>query len=193
MKSLALNPNAILAPQSRAAAVCSEILLVVSGSLLMALCAQITIPLSFTPVPITLQTFGLFTLAFLLGGRRALLALALYLLEGASGLPVFSPAGSGGVAQLMGPTGGFLFAYPAVAYIAGRIFESRRTLGGAILAWLAGDVVLYASGALWLMAVTQSHLSYIFAAGVLPFIPGDVLKAAAAISLGLGWKRLRNR
>ena len=193
MKTLVLNPNTVAAPRSRALAIAGEILVVVSASLLMGLCAQVSLPLSFTPVPITLQTFGLFTLAFVLGSRRALLALSLYLLEGAAGMPVFSPAGPGGVAQLLGPTGGYLFAYPAVAYVAARIFELRRTLGGAIAAWLAADVVLYVSGALWLMAFTQANVSFVFGAAVLPFMPGDVLKAAAAISLALGWKRLRNR
>lgn len=191
MKTLVLDRSAAWTPRSRTLSLAGEVLLAVSASLFLGLCAQATLPLTFTPVPITLQTFGLFALAFVLGSRRALLAAALYLVEGASGMPVFSPAGPGGVAQLLGPTGGYLFAYPAVAYLAGRIFELRRTLGGAVLGWLAADVVLYASGALWLMAVTQAGFSYVVGAAVFPFLPGDVLKAAAAISLALGWKQLR--
>src|SRR5689334_12581513 len=86
--------------------------LVVGGSLLMAACAHISIPLWFTPVPITLQTFGVLFLALTLGGWRASAALVLYLVEGVSGLLVFSPHGPGGIAQLLGPTGGYLIAYP---------------------------------------------------------------------------------
>src|SRR5437588_8527328 len=82
--------------------------LVIGGSLLMAACGHISIPLWFTPVPITLQTFGLMFLALTLGAWRSAAALLLYLVEGASGLPVFSPHGPGGLLQLFGPTGGYL-------------------------------------------------------------------------------------
>src|SRR5437588_11337188 len=97
--------------------------LVIGGSLLMAVCAPISIPLWFTPVPITLQTFGVMFLALSLGGWRASAALVLYLLEGISGLPVFSPHGPGGMAQLLGPTGGYLISYPFAALAAGLIQE----------------------------------------------------------------------
>src|SRR5437899_199567 len=99
--------------------------LVVGASALMAVCAHVSVPLIFSPVPITLQTFGVLLIGFLLGSRRALAAMMLYLIEGAAGLPVFSPAGLGGVAQLLGPTGGFLFAYPAAAYVAGSLFRAK--------------------------------------------------------------------
>src|SRR6516225_9157855 len=80
--------------------------IVVSASLFVALCARVTVPLPFTPVPLTLQNFGVLVVGLLLGSRRGFAALALYLAEGASGLPVFNPAGPGGIAQLFGPTGG---------------------------------------------------------------------------------------
>src|SRR5436309_6749291 len=91
--------------------------LVVGGSLLMAVCAHVSVPLVFSPVPLTLQTFGVLLIALALGSKRGFAALALYLLEGGSGLPVFSPAGPGGIAQLLGPTGGFLMAYPVAAFV----------------------------------------------------------------------------
>src|SRR5437870_11806977 len=92
-----------------------NLVVIVSASLFVALCARITVPLPFTPVPLTLQNFGVLLVGLALGPRRAFAAMVLYLAEGAMGLPVFNPAGLGGVAQLLGPTGGYLMAYPAVA------------------------------------------------------------------------------
>src|SRR5580704_18671539 len=98
--------------------------IVVAASLFVALCARVTIPLPLTPVPLTLQNFGVLTVGLLLGSRRGFAALTLYLVEGAFGLPVFSPAILGsGIAHLLGPTGGFLMAYPLVAFVAGWINE----------------------------------------------------------------------
>src|SRR5258706_2480882 len=100
-----------------------NVALVVGGSLLVALCARIAIPIPGTPVPLTAQNFGVLLVGLLLGSRRGFAALALYLAEGAIGMPVFSPAGPGGIAQLLGPTGGFLLAYPLVAWVAGYVIE----------------------------------------------------------------------
>src|SRR6266446_239944 len=83
---------------------------VIGASLVVALCARVTIPLPYTPVPLTLQNFGVLLVGLLLGSRRGFAALALYLVEGASGLPVFNPTGPGGIAQIIGHTGGFLMA-----------------------------------------------------------------------------------
>src|SRR6266550_5299179 len=110
-------------PQERAVDWAKQIALVVGASLFVALCARVTVPLPFTPVPLTLQNFGVLVVGLVLGPRRAFAALALYLAEGALGLTVFSPTGLGGLAQLLGPTGGFLIAYPAVAFVTGWIFE----------------------------------------------------------------------
>ena len=103
-----------------------QVAIVIGASLFVALCARVTIPLPFTPVPLTLQNFGVLLVGLSLGGRRGFAALALYLAEGISGMPVFSPTGPGGIAQLLGPTGGFLLAYPFVAGIAGWVFEKRQ-------------------------------------------------------------------
>ena len=103
--------------------------IVIAASLFVALCARVAVPLPFTPVPLTLQNFGVLAVGLLLGSRRGFAALALYLVEGACGMPVFSPALlGGGIAQILGPTGGYLMAYPLVAFVAGYIYEhsSRR-------------------------------------------------------------------
>ena len=186
-QALAGSPNQQAESFARLRAV--DAALVVGGSLLMAACAHISIPLWFTPVPITLQTFGVLFLALTLGGWRASAALVLYLVEGASGLPVFSPHGPGGVAQLFGPTGGYLMSYPVAALVAGLIAEKffhRSRLAAFCLGAVACSFLVFASGGLWLAAVTHRPLSTIFTVAVLPFIPGDVLKSIAAITAAMG-------
>lgn len=128
----------VLGPQTRpvhpAKEIAKQVAIVIAASLFVALCARVTVPLPFTPVPLTLQNFGVLIVGLLLGSRRGFAALALYLAEGAFGLPVFSMGA--GVAYLLGPTGGFLVAYPVVAFVAGldiraeveERFETRLTL-----------------------------------------------------------------
>src|SRR5437879_11519713 len=103
-----------------------QIAVVAGASLFVALCARLTLPLPFTPVPLTLQNFGVLLVGLTLGSRRGFPALALYLVEGAVGMPVFNPAGPGGVARLLGPTGGLLLVYPFVETFAGCILEQWR-------------------------------------------------------------------
>src|ERR1700748_2921876 len=107
---------------------------VVAGSALVALCAHISVPLFFTPVPMTLQPFAVLLLGLLLDPAVAFSALALYLVEGASGLPVFTPQGPGGLLQLMGPTGGYLMSYPFVAGLVSFLY--RRFSRGKFVAGL---------------------------------------------------------
>ena len=173
-----------------------DIGLVAGGSLLMAVCAHVSIPLWFTPVPITLQTFGVALLALTLGGWRASSALALYLVEGISGLPVFSPHGAGGMAQLLGPTGGYLMAYPLAA-LAGGLLAEKLLRGSRLVALslgaLASDALILASGALWLFALTHRPIASILLAAVLPFLPGEVLKASAAVAIAFANEKRRQR
>jgi biotin transport system substrate-specific component len=163
--------------------------LIVGASLLMAVCAHVSIPLWFTPVPITLQTFGVMLLALTLGGRRASAALILYLAEGISGLPVFSPSGPGGIAQILGPTGGFLIAYPLAALAGGllaqKLLRGKRPIISFVLAALTCDVIIFAFGAVWLLVLTHQSAMSIMTAAVLPFLPGEVLKGAAAVGAAL--------
>jgi biotin transport system substrate-specific component len=171
-------------PKPRSLTALDEIGLAVTASLFVALCAHISIPLPFTPVPLTLQNFAVLAVGLCLGSRRGLAALALYLLEGALGAPVFNPAGLGGVAQLLGPTGGYLFAYPAVAYLAG-LWAERR---GRNFSWLAGgaaiaELLLFAGGVSWLMLLTGASLAKAAAFGLYPFVPAEVLKESAAAAI----------
>src|SRR6478672_364807 len=134
-----------------------QIALVVGASLFVALCAQVTLPLPFTPVPLTLQNFGVLMVGLTLGSRRGFAALLLYLVEGALGMPVFNPAGLGGVAQLFGPTGGYLLAYPFVAALTGWIMEhGKKSFTRAAVAGLSGELVLFAGGIGWLAVLTHS-------------------------------------
>jgi biotin transport system substrate-specific component len=163
--------------------------IVVGASLVVALCARVTIPLPFTPVPLTMQNFGVLLVGLLLGSRRGFAALALYLVEGASGLPVFSPTGPGGIAQIIGPTGGFLMAYPLVAFMAGWIYEhTSRRFGWAALAGFAGEVVLFAGGLGWLFVLTHS-LSLAIKWGLYWFLFAEVIKILMAAGFAARWNK----
>src|ERR1700704_5092443 len=166
---------------------------VVPASLFVALCARVTVPLPFTPVPLTLQNFGVLTVGLLLGSRRGFAALALYLLEGAFGLPVFSPAILGsGITHLVGPTGGFLMAYPLVAFIAGYIYEhSSRRFGWASLAAVAAELVLFAGGLSWLAVLTHS-VSLAIRYGLYWFFFAEVIKVLMSAGVASRWNRWRS-
>src|ERR1700691_2223191 len=147
MSKTAIHP--LSSPHKRALEASRQVALVVGGSFVVALCAHITIPLMpLTPVPLTVQNLGVLLVGLLLGSRRGFAALTLYLMEGAVGLPVFSPAILGsGIAHLLGPTGGFLMAYPLVAFVAGWIYERRperssRRFGWAALSAVVAGIVL---------------------------------------------------
>ncbi|HZW96693.1 MAG TPA: biotin transporter BioY [Candidatus Eremiobacteraceae bacterium] len=166
-----------------------QVALVVGGSLLVALCARITIPLPFTPVPLTVQNFGVLLVGLLLGSRRGFAALALYLAEGAMGMPVFSPIGPGGVAQLFGPTGGFLLAYPLVAGLAGYVMErGPKTFARAALGGLLGEVVLFTGGLAWLAVLTHS-VAQAFRWGLYWFLFAEVIKVMMAAGIASRWQR----
>jgi biotin transport system substrate-specific component len=160
-----------------------DVALVIGGSLLVGLCARISIPLPFTPVPLTVQNFGVVLVGLLLGSRRGLAALVLYLAEGAMGLPVFSPMGPGGIAQLLGPTGGFLFAYPFVAWVAGYVMErGRRNFARAATGALLGEIILFAGGLAWLAVLTHS-VALAFRWGLYWFVSAEVIKVAMAAGI----------
>lgn len=168
--------------------------IVLGASALLALCAHISLPLWFTPVPLSLQPFGVLLLGLLLTPRMAGASVAAYLAEGALGLPVFAPAAGtpGGLIHLLGPTGGYLMAYPAAALL---IAFLRSRLPGRFAASLAaaaaGDLVILFSGALWLTVATHGSLSAALPLAVAPFLPGDALKVAAAAGAATGLRRLR--
>lgn len=179
------------AQHERSSEAVRQVAIVVGASLFVALCARITIPLPFTPVPLTLQNFGVLLVGLLLGSKRGFAALALYLAEGAIGMPVFNPTGVGGFAQLLGPTGGFLLAYPFVAGLAGYLMEhSPRTFGRAALAGLVGEVILFAGGLGWLAVLTHS-VSQAFRWGLYWFLFAEVIKVMMAAGVADQWQRRR--
>ncbi len=166
--------------------------LVVSGSLFVALCARLTLPLPFTPVPLTLQNFAVLLVGLGLGSRRGTLALILYLVEGAVGLPVFNPTGMGGIAQLLGPTGGYLMAYPVVAFVSGRLAErGRRNFWRAAMAATVGEVVLFAGGLAWLAVWTRGSWWQAAHFGLYPFVFAEVAKVMGAAGAAARLPRLR--
>ena len=163
--------------------------IVIGASLVVALCARVTVPLPFTPVPLTLQNFGVLLVGLLLGSRRGFAALALYLVEGASGMPVFSPAGPGGIAQIIGPTGGFLMAYPLVAFTAAWIYgHTSRRFAWAALAAFTGEVVLFVGGLVWLFVLTHS-LSLAIKLGLYWFLFAEVIKILMAAGFAARWNK----
>jgi biotin transport system substrate-specific component len=168
--------------------------IVLAGSALVAVCAHIALPLYFTPVPLTLQNFAVLALALLLPPRLAFDTLLAYLVEGALGLPVFapSPVAAGGLAHLLGPTGGYLLVYPLAAALISVLWRSsRRGFVAAALSAAVGDLAILLSGALWLSVFTHAVPGPVFALGFYPFLPGDALKIAAAAALAVGVQRLR--
>ena len=181
----------VLEAQNRPLEWVRQISIVIGASLFVALCAKVTLPLPFTPVPLTMQNFGVLTVALLLGSRRGFAALALYLMEGAMGLPVFSPSPLGlhGIAQLLGPTGGFLMAYPFVAFVAGWVYEhtSRRAVWAALSA-AAGEVVLFVGGLGWLFVFTHSVATAV-KWGLYWFIFAEVIKILMASAVASRWNR----
>ena len=164
-----------------------QVAVVVGASLFVGLCARLTLPLPFTPVPLTLQNFAVLLVGLTLGSRRGFAALALYLVEGVAGMPVFNPAGLGGVAQLFGPTGGYLLAYPFVAALAGWIMErGRKNFTRAAVAAFLAEVVLFSSGIFWLFTFTHSFaLAVRF--GLYWFVFAEVIKIMAAAAIAAGW------
>jgi biotin transport system substrate-specific component len=175
--------------QERVFEAARQIAIIVSASLFVALCAHITIPIPGTPVPLTVQNFGVLLVGLLLGSRRGFAALALYLAEGAMGMPVFSPVGMGGIAHLFGPTGGFLLAYPLVAWVAGYVMEhGRKSFARAALGGLLGEVVLFAGGLTWLAVLTHS-VTQAFRWGLYWFLFAEVIKVMMAAGIAARWER----
>lgn len=160
----------------------ADMLLVIGASALIAIAAQVAIPLGFTPVPLTLQPLAVIFIGVALGSTRGAAAAALYLLEGFSGLPVFAE-GHGGPMWLAGATAGYLFSYPFAAWVAGSISERGRAssvvraIGGMLLAL----GVIYLGGWSWLAILTNPRTA--FTAGVAPFVIADIVKVAIGAAL----------
>jgi biotin transport system substrate-specific component len=167
-----------------------DIVLIVGGSLIVALLAQISVPLPFSPVPITGQTLGVLLIGALLGSRRGGLSLLTFLGWGAMNLPVFAPHPTlpNGVARFASPTAGYLVGFVVAAFVVGWLGErgwDRRLLTAA-LAMFVGNIVIYLFGLPWLAYFVGGD--QVLALGLYPFIPGDLIKLAlAALALPSGW------
>lgn len=184
-----LETETLSVQQDRAADWARQAAIVVGASLFVALCARVTIPLPFTPVPLTLQNFGVLLVGLLLGSRRGFAALAFYLAEGAAGLPVFNPTGRGGIAQLFGPTGGFLMAYPLVAGLAGYLMErGRKTFASAAMAGLSAELVLFMGGLSWL-AIGTGSVKKALQYGLYWFLFAEVIKVLLAAATAVRLRR----
>ena len=148
------------------------------GSLFVALLAKVQVP--FVPVPLTGQTLGVLLVGGLLGARLGALSLLFYLLEGALGLPVF--AKGGGLGYLLGPTGGYLFAFPLAAFLAGYLVERgmARRFMTAFFAMLVAALSVFFLGVPWLSLYLGAELGRAMVLGLFPFVPGEVFKALLA-------------
>ena len=165
--------------------------LILGGSLLLGLVAQIAIPLPFSPVPITGQTFGVLLIGATLGSKRGALCILTYLAEAIAGLPFFT-GGASGIAALAGPTGGYLVGFVLAAYITGWLAERGwdRQLKTNLLAMVLGNIAIYALGLPWLGVLIG--FDKVLALGLVPFIPGDLVKLLlAAGALPLAWRLTR--
>jgi len=157
----------------------SRALAALSGALAVALAAQVAVPLPGTPVPASLAPLAVVAVGGLLGARTGAASLVLYLLMGAAGLPVFAPVGLPGLARLLGPTGGYLLAYPVAAALTGAVTARGASWPRALLAPALGILAVHAGGLAQLLLFTGSA-AQAAAMGSLPFVVADAVKAGAA-------------
>ena len=168
-----------------------ETTLILTGSVLIALSAQVAVPLAFSPVPVTGQTFAVLLIGALFGSRRGAATVIVYLIEGACGLPFFAER-TGSAAILLGPTGGYLIGFVGAAYLTGWLAERGwdRGLFSTAAAMVLGNMVIYITGLAWLSSFVGS--GNVLALGLYPFIPGAIVKIAlAAMLLPTAWKLIR--
>ena len=161
-----------------------NLILVIGGAAFVGLAAQISIPLPFTPVPVTGQTFAVLLTGAALGANRGASGQLLYVAMGLVGLPFYAD-GAHGVEVVWGATGGYLVAFPISAYVCGKLAEKRydRTPQTALPAFLAGSIIVFAIGVPWLAVSADISLWKALDLGFVPFIPGGILKAALAAGL----------
>ncbi|MEJ6494361.1 MAG: biotin transporter BioY [Actinomycetes bacterium] len=160
-----------------------------------ALSAQVAIPLPFTPVPLTLQTFAVLAGAAALGAERAVLAQVLYIALAVAGTPVLA-GGASGREVVVGATGGYLIGFVLASYVVGRISSKGASTKSATtaLAFVTGSLVIYTLGAPWLAYTTGNTITWAVINGVVPFLVGDLIKAVAAGAvLPMAWKLTKSK
>jgi biotin transport system substrate-specific component len=178
----------------RAADWLRDMILIIFGALFVAALAQIKIAIPFTPVPMTGQTFAVLLLGATLGSKRGVASLILYIALGALGLPVFA-GGASGIAYLSGATLGYLAGFVMAAYVTGLLAERglERHVRTSLFPFLIGTLLIYICGVAWL-AILFNDLSKAIAAGLLPFVIGDVIKLiAASLVLPAAWRLVGNK
>ena len=181
----------LLRPSQKNSALIYNIVLIIGGSLIIALSAHIKVLLPFSPVPITAQTFTVLIIGALLGAKLGSLAVIAYLIEGIIGLPFFTSAT--GFTALQGFTGGYLIGFIPAAYLTGFLAQKGwdKRFGTTVLAMILGNLVIYTFGLLWLCRMLGINKSVLYE-GLYLFIPGDLLKILlAAALLPTGWKLLK--
>jgi biotin transport system substrate-specific component len=170
-------------------------LMVIGATAFVAACAHISFPLPFTPVPLTLQNFAVILVGMFLGPVAGFSAMALYLLEGAIGLPVFTPYAAGGLAHLLGPNGGYLFSYPLAAAVAGWVVRAMQPhttrFRSALVAATAATLPIFLLGTIWFGVYAHHNAAAIWAMAVAPFIPGEIVKITAAAGIFSSFQRWR--
>jgi biotin transport system substrate-specific component len=153
--------------------------------------AYLAIPIG--PVPIVLQNLFVFLSGLLLGSRWGFACVAVYILVGACGLPIFS-IGRGGIGHILGPTGGYLMGFLPAVYVIGLITEKTKHLVIIdVIAMVCGGIIIYACGVTWLKVITGMSLTKTLAVGMYPFILGDALKIAAAVPIAKALRPVINR
>lgn len=179
-----------IASRSRA-----RFVLPVIGAAVVGLFAQVSVPLPFTPVPLTGQTLGVLLVGAALGPRRGAASLGIYVLAGAAGLPLYA-AGASGSAALFGPTGGYLAGFVVAAWLVGALAVRGHDRGPATMlaVYSLGSAAIYLLGASWLAVVLGVGPREAFALGVAPFLAGDAVKALIAAGLlPAAWRLLGTR
>ncbi len=196
MASVLPNSLTITKPSdSLANSIPGKLTLIVAATGLVAICAHVSLPLPFTAVPLTLQTFAVILVGMVLGPVAGFSAMVLYLAEGAAGLPVFSPHGLGGVAQLMGPTAGYLFSYPLVAACAGLFSRTIRlsstSFRNGLIAGTIASLPIFIMGAAWMAHLLHLSTAAAWNLGIAPFLIGEVVKVTAAAGIFSSLQRWR--
>ncbi len=169
-------------------------LLILGATGFVAACAHISVPLPFTPVPLTLQNFAVLLVGMFLGPVAGFSAMVLYLVEGAIGLPVFTPFSAAGAGHLLGPSGGFLFSYPLAAALAGwvvRAMPGTSRFRSALVACAVATLPIFLLGAGWFSFFAHHNLPATWALAVAPFIPGEIVKVTAAAGIFSSVQRWR--
>jgi biotin transport system substrate-specific component len=191
MSAGTLSLRQVVIPRSTFA---TDAVLVLGGAALVAVCAQISIPLPFTPVPITGQTFAVLLVGASLGSIRGCLSLGIYLLSGLVGAPVYADQAHG-LHVLQGATGGYIVGFVLSALVVGWLAERRydRTPAVAVTTFLTGEVLVFACGCAWLSHVLGTGLNRTLELGLYPFVIGELLKIYLAGALVPGAWRLVER